>query len=98
MNITGTHLEIAARLYECRAAARSILGDKYHQRMEERADVVKAVAKRDNCNDITAATAVIKECGLEGLDAILMLAAVVEMTEPSIPSIGERTWVYSTSN
>lgn len=74
---------MAAKMYECRATARRLLGDKYHQRMDEYASVVRAVAKRDNCNDIVAGATVIKEAGLQGMDSLLLMAAVVEMTEPS---------------
>ncbi len=77
------HIALAARLYECRATARRLLGEKYHGRMDEYAIVVRSVAKRDNCNDIVAGATVIKEAQLHGIDALLLMAAVVEMTEPS---------------
>jgi len=83
MNANEQHVAIAAKMYECRATARRILGDKYHQHMNERALVVRAVAKRDNCDDIVAGATVIKESGLQGMDALLLMAAVVEITEPS---------------
>ena len=83
MNATEQHVAMAAKMYECRAAARRLLGDKFNQQMDERARVVRAVAKRDNCNEIVAGATVIKEAGLQGMDALLLMAAVVEMTEPS---------------
>lgn len=83
MNATEQHVALAAQMYECRAAARRLLGDKYHARMDERARVIRAVAKRDNCNDIVAGATVIKEARLNGMDSLLLMAAVVEMTEPS---------------
>lgn len=83
MNATEQHVEIAAKMYECRTAARSILGDKYQDKMCELAHVVRAVAKRDNCNDIVAGATVIKAAGLEGMQALMLMAAVVEMVEPS---------------
>ncbi len=83
MNATEQHVAIAAQMYEFRAAARRLFGNKFRQRMEERASVVRAVAKRDNCNDIVAGATVITEAGLHGMDVLLLLAAVVEMTEPS---------------
>lgn len=75
---------MAAQMYECRAAARRLLGDKYHERMQEYGRVVRAVAERDNCNEIVAGATVIKAAGLEYMDALLMMAAVVEMIEPSL--------------
>jgi hypothetical protein len=83
MNATEQHVAIAAKMYECRATARRLLGDKYRYHMNERASVVSAVATRDNCNNIVAGATVIKEAGLQGMDALLLMAAVVEMIEPS---------------
>lgn len=83
MNATEQHVAMAAKMYECRDTARRLLGDKFHQRMDEYARVVRAVAKRDNCNDIVAGATVIKEAGLQGIGSLLLMAAVVEMTEPS---------------
>ena len=83
MSATEQHVALAAQMYECRVAARRLLGDKYHARMDERARVIRAVAKRDNCNDIVAAATVIKKAGLYGMDSLLLMAAAVEMTEPS---------------
>lgn len=76
-------VKTTARLYECRDTARRPLGDKYHERMDEYARIVRAVAKRDNCNDIFAVATVIKETAAQGMDVLMMIAAVVEMTEPS---------------
>lgn len=83
MNATEKLVGIAAQMYECRSTARRLLGDKFPVRMSEYADVIRAVAERDNCNDVVAGATVIKEAGLMGMDALLLMAAVVEMTEPS---------------
>lgn len=83
MNATEQDVALAAQMYEFRSAARRLLGDKFQARMEERARVIRAVAKRDHCNDIVAGATVIKEAGLYGMDSLLLMAAVVEMTEPS---------------
>ena len=83
MNATEQHVALAAQMYEFRAAARRLLGDKYRARMDERARVIRAVATRDNCNYIVAGATVITEAGLHGMDSLLLMAAVVEMTEPS---------------
>lgn len=83
MSATETHVTIAAQMYECRSTARRLLGDKFSPRMAEYADVIRAVAKRDNCNNIIAGATIIKDAPLHGMDALLLMAAVVEMTEPS---------------
>ena len=83
MSTAEQHVAIAAQMYECRAAARRLLGAKYHERMRDYATVVRAVAERDNCNDIVAGATVIKEAKLQGMEALLLMAAIVEITEPS---------------
>lgn len=83
MNETERNIGIAAQMYKCREAARILLGNKYQAHMNECARVVRAVAKRDNCNNIVAGATMIKENGLHGMDALLLMAAVVEMTEPT---------------
>ena len=82
MNITEQHVEIAAKMYEYRAAARTIFGDEYQAHMDDRAKVLSAVPMRDNCDAIVAGAKIIRECDLIGMDALLMMAAVVEMIEP----------------
>lgn len=83
MSATEHHVAMAAKMYQCRTTAQRLLGDKFRQRMQDYASVVRAVAKRDNCNDIVAGATVIKEAGLQGMDSLLLMAAVVEMIEPS---------------
>ena len=83
MSATEQHVRVAAQMYDCRDAARRLLGDKYHARMQAYGCVVRAVARRDNCNDIVAGATVIKVGKLHGIEALLLMAAVVEMLEPS---------------
>jgi hypothetical protein len=83
MNVTEQHVAMAAKMYACRTTARQILGERYQTRMRELADVVRAVSARDRCNEIVAGATVIKSAGLEGMQALLLMAAVVEMVEPS---------------
>lgn len=72
-------------MYDCREAARHILGDKYQDKMLELAQVVRAVANRDKCNEIVAGATVIKSAGLEGMSALMLMAAIVELVEPYLP-------------
>ncbi len=83
MSATEQHVRVAAQMYDCRDAARRLLGDKYHARMQAYGCVVRGVARRANCNDIVAGATVIKAAGLQGIDALLIMAAVVEMVEPT---------------
>lgn len=84
MSATEQQVEIAAGMYECRKTARFILGDRFRPKMEELAVVVDAVAKRDKCDVIVAGATVIKDGELEGMGALLLMAAIVEIVEPSI--------------
>ena len=83
MSAAEQNVATAAKMYECRTAARQILGEKYPAKMRELADMVRAVAARDKCSNIVAGATVIKSAGLEGIQALLLMAAVVEMVEPS---------------
>ena len=83
MNATEQHVAIAAQMYECRATARRLLGERFKPRMREWGNIVRAVAKRDGCNEIVAGATVIKEAGIFGMDSLMLMAAVVELVEPS---------------
>ena len=75
-------IQIAARLYECRDAARNILGVKYAEKMREYGDSVRAVAKVKECGELEAGKMLAEATG-GGMTAILVLAATVEIIEPS---------------
>ena len=81
--MTEQPIKIAAKMYECHDAARLILDDKFKSRMQELGLVIKAVADRDKCNEIVAGATVIKDGELHGMMSLLIMAAVVEMVEPS---------------
>jgi hypothetical protein len=73
--------KMAARLYECRDAARSLLGAHYAQDMALWAMAIRGTAQTDGCSELAAATKMAKET--DGFGAIVVMAAFVEMTEPS---------------
>ena len=74
-------VQIAAKLYECRDAAKFLLGDKYHERMAAYGEIVKSTANAMECGEIKAAMTLASKNG--GMAAMLYMASVVEMTEPS---------------
>ena len=96
MNATEQHVGIAAQMYECRATARRLLGERFKPKMREFGKIVQAVAKRDNCNEIVAGATVIKEAKLFGMDSLMLMAAVVEMVEPS-NDLGNRRAAFGAS-
>lgn len=72
---------MAAQLYECRDAARSLLGAHYKRDMGGWAMAIRGVAVSDGTTELAAAQKMAKEA--DGFGAIVVLAAFVEMTEPS---------------
>ena len=83
MNTTKQQVETTAKMYECRDVARTILGDRFKPSMAELEKAIRAVAKRDKCHNIVAGATVIKEARLEGMESLMLMAAIVEMVEPS---------------
>jgi hypothetical protein len=76
-------MRIAAKLYEARDTCRTLLGDKYEARMAEWADVIRARMRLSNTGELNAAREL---CELiwEGIAQVQILAAAVEMLEPSV--------------
>ena len=73
-------VKMAAKLYECRDAAKHMFGSNYQERMKAYGQVVKSAANSMGCSELSAATELANKVG--GIAAVLYLAAVVEMTEP----------------
>ena len=75
-------VQMAAKLYECRDAARNILGGRYAEKMAEYGAAVQGIAAERCCGILEAGTTLAKATG-GGMSAILVLAATVEIIEPS---------------
>lgn len=75
-------VKIASKLYECRDAAKSLLGDRYKEHVDSCVMAIELTANTMGCSNIKAATTLAKKANRE-ITAILYLAAVVEMTEHS---------------
>ena len=77
-------VQIAARLYECQDAAKSLLGEKYPDRMVLYGEWIKKRSTHSNVSVLKAAQDIIAEVGSDdGFFAIQVLAAAVELIEPS---------------
>lgn len=72
---------MAAKLYECRKAAKSLLGAHFGRDMALWAKAIRGVAADDKTTELVAATKMAREAG--GFGAVVILAAAVEMIEPS---------------
>ena len=69
--------------HNMRAKAKRLRGEKYKTQMEELGRILKMTADRDGKPAIAIAADVCKKRGLIGMDLLLVMAAAVELTEPS---------------
>lgn len=81
-------LQITEKLYECRDTAKTLLRDKYHDRMAEYACVIRGVAAARRVGLLEAGIEVGGAAG-GGFSTLLVLAATVEIIEPSTPAVVE---------
>lgn len=74
---------MAAQLYDMRDKARRLLGDKYKPHMAELGKILRMTADRDKKSILAVATEVCKKRELIGMDMMMIMAAVVELAEPT---------------
>ena len=74
-------VQMAAKLYECRDTAKRLLGAKYGERMRDWGEVVTARATQEKCGVMAAGIRTARM--VDGMDAVMILAATVELVEPS---------------
>ena len=74
-------VQITPRFYACRDATRLLLGQCYATRMSDVGNALLDAARAADCNVLDAARAAAR--GIEGLDAMQLFAAAVEILEPS---------------
>lgn len=78
-------IQMTARLYEARDAMRVLLAERYQERIQPLTVVIQRVAYERQISALSAATSIAKEAQEQGEinSAVLVLAAYVEMVEPS---------------
>lgn len=76
-------VKIAAQLYDIRDKARRLLGDKYKPHMAELGKILKETADRYKKSVLSVATELCKKRELIGMELMLVMAAAVELTEPT---------------
>ena len=81
--------ELIAELYDMRDAAKRVLGDSYVARMAVLRGFISVVQRRDDCDELTAAATIAKGTQANAWQNIFIMAAAVEMIEPSALSPGE---------
>ena len=81
--VTEAMVKMAAQLYEMRDTAKLLLGDKYKARMMELGMHLQDAAKQAKKEPL----AIVIEAGanhrITGMDLVVMMAAAVELTEPT---------------
>ena len=83
MQATEKQVQMAAQLYDMRDKARRLMGDKYKPHMAELGKILKMTAERDGKQPLAVATEVCKKRELIGMDLVMVMAAAVELAEPT---------------
>lgn len=82
--MTRQTVEIASKLYQMQDGARSLLGDRYAERMAELRKTIEIVMAKFKCNELAAA---LKICqandDMGGFEVVFIMAAAAEMIEPT---------------
>ena len=80
-------IKMAAKLYECRDTAKKLYGAEFQNKISDYKRYIKACMMKHNYKDeITAAMSLAKDCeGVQGsgMGVMLIMAACVELIEPS---------------
>jgi hypothetical protein len=76
-------VKMAAQLYDMRDKAKRLLGANYKPHMAELGRILTMTAERDGKSVLAVATEVCKKRQLLGMDLLMVMAAAVELTEPS---------------
>ncbi len=77
------HVQITAQLYDIRAKMRRLLGEEYPARMAGIGKIISAVAAAGGTSELQAAIKICNDPELLALDRIAVLAAAVELVEPT---------------
>jgi hypothetical protein len=83
MQANEKQVKMAAQLYDMRDKARRLLGANYKPHMAELGRILTMTAERDKKEPLAVAIEVCKKRDLIGMDLIMVMAAAVELAEPS---------------
>lgn len=83
MSATTLARGLAPKFYETRNTAKQLLGARYEARMTELGAMLAKVAEGRRSGALDAAQDVVRAADLDGFEAIQVLAAAVELIEPS---------------
>lgn len=83
MNAAVIAAGLAPKLYETRDTARQLLGEGFQPRMKELGSMLEKLAEGRRTGALDVAQDVVRAFDLDGYEAIQVLAAAVELIEPS---------------
>ena len=83
MQATEKQVKMAAEMYGMRDKARRLLGGNYKTHMAELGKILKMTAQRDKKEPLAVAIEIVKKRNLIGMDLMMVMAAAVELTEPT---------------
>ena len=81
-------VQVSANLYAMRDKARCLLGGRYREHMAMLGDIISATASVVGLSPLNVAIDIASRRGLAGIDLILVMAAAVELVEPSADAEG----------
>lgn len=87
--MTEQHVRITAQLYEAREQVRRLLGDAFSARMAALGKAIQVIAEKKKITVLQAGIAAAKAMQEDGqaYTAVSVLAATVELLEPSAPAV-----------
>lgn len=80
---TEKQVRMAAQLYEMRETARRLLGDAFKPRMAELGSLLTDIGKQHGKEPLAVAIALSKKGTVSAMDSLIVMAAAVELAEPS---------------
>lgn len=83
-------IKLASRLYLMRETAKELLGVDYLERMHEFGAILSETAAREKKDVLQVAVEVCKQPGCGLLETIAVLAAAVELVEPTYPNASSK--------
>lgn len=78
---TEQQVKMAARLYECRDAARTLFGARYEAEIAPRRQLIRDAMTHHKIEALPAARQLIDVAGLSGISIVTMMAAAVDVVE-----------------
>ena len=84
-------VQMAAQLYSIRDSVRRLMGDNYHPRMAQLGELLQRIAAKHGCSELSAARRIAADEEASSFDAMAILAAAVELIEPSANAELSRT-------